>query len=107
MTQPTPDPVKVPLVIYINGKRHVVGEAVVHGEIIHTMLGNDISNEVMDQLIGRSDVAHFSLGFDEGPNPFRPTEVAATYPTQTYDELSGMGPNEWKQFVARQINNGQ
>ena len=71
--------VTVPLVVYTDGTRHVIGEATVKGERVTAEVGPDISEEIMDQLVLRPDNAHFSIGFDEGPNPFRkklfPSEV--------------------------------
>jgi len=62
--------VTVPLVVYLQGKRHVIGEATVKGAEVTATVGTDVSEEIMDQLNLRADVSHFSLGFDVGPNPF-------------------------------------
>ena len=63
--------VTVPLVVYISGKRHVIGEATVRGKDITMAVGTDVSEEIMDQLHLRPDYSQFAIDFTEGPNPFR------------------------------------
>lgn len=59
MTQPLPN--QVPLVIYVNGERKVIGTAIVEGDKITSTLDTPLDPEVLD-LIGRSGPNEFSLG---------------------------------------------
>ena len=61
----------VPLVMYIDGERKVIGEATVQGTRVRATIGNDAGAEVLDLIFGRPGEAMFSLGFSEGPNPYR------------------------------------
>lgn len=59
MTQPLPS--TVPLVIYIDGERKVIGTAIVQGDKITTTLNDILDDEVLD-IIARSGPNEFSLG---------------------------------------------
>lgn len=54
MVQPTsPDDfASVPLTMYVRGKRYVIGEAVIKGRMLETTIGQPLSDEVMDYIMG-------------------------------------------------------
>jgi hypothetical protein len=66
------DVVKVPLVIYIHGVRHVVGETEIYGKQMSVSLGVEIANEVIELLAGWPEKAQFMLDFPQGPIAYRP-----------------------------------
>lgn len=57
--------VQVPLVIYVDGVRHVVGEATVKGSEIHAVMDERKSEAVMDWLF-KQEKNEFSLSYGEG-----------------------------------------
>lgn len=61
----------VPLTTYVNGERKVIGEATIQGSRVRMVLGDDIGAEALELIFGRPGEAMFSLGFSEGPNPYR------------------------------------
>lgn len=65
-----PEHATVPLVVYVDGKRRVVGEATITSGEITAELGDDVGEELMDQLFNRAEQAHFSIGFSMPPYPF-------------------------------------
>jgi len=55
--------VNVPLVIYVDGVRHVIGEAVVKGDRIEATLGDEpLAREVLDML--QHPTSSFSISYD-------------------------------------------
>ena len=75
--------IKVPLVVYILGERHVIGEAEIEGEHVRATLGDSpMSDEILDLFASSSDKLAFSLDYVEGPKLYPPVieEIAAIPP---------------------------
>jgi len=53
----------LPLVMYVDGKRHVVGEAAIEDGIVTGSLNDEIPDEVRDFVVA-SGLIGASLGFD-------------------------------------------
>lgn len=88
------DAMTVPLVVYVSGKRHIVGEATIHGFEISAAIDYPVDDEVMDLLAGRPEEAQFSLGFSKGPNPFRiPSDSELSQPR--YNINQAPNPTRW------------
>ena len=81
------DYANVPLVMYINGERKVIGEATINGREISTTLNVPIAEDVMGFLIGSSSLAQFSLNFSldyDGPVGVDSRQVEAKLETPIY-----------------------
>lgn len=60
-----PEHANVPLVMYMGTERIVVGEATVEGDVIRGLFGATVGEEVLGQIFGGLQEAHFSLSSDE------------------------------------------
>jgi hypothetical protein len=59
---------EVPLVMWVDGQRHVIGTATINGGEVATRLNDHpLAEEIMDALVGRPDECHFSIGFTKPP----------------------------------------
>ena len=59
---------EVPLVMWVDGKRHVIGTATVRGGEVSTMLNDTpLAEEIMDAIAGRPNESHFSIGWTRPP----------------------------------------
>jgi len=59
---------EVPVVIWINGEKHVVGHATIDGGVVSAVLNDPpLAEEVMDAIVGRPDECLFSIGFTKPP----------------------------------------
>jgi len=65
-----PEYATVPLVVYVHGKRNVIGEATVTGNTVKAVLGEDIAEELLGLVYERPRESQFSLEFYVGPNPY-------------------------------------
>jgi hypothetical protein len=66
--------IKVPLVIYVDGMRKVIGEAVIKGDQIEATIGEDAGQEVLEML------AHPTSSFSISYDTTRGREEAAAIP---------------------------
>jgi len=87
--------VNVPLVIYVDGIRHIIGEAVVKGDQIEATLGDEpMAREVLDML--QHPTSSFSISYDTAEaraNPI-PKDVSSKLVLERYrkgfDEVERM-----------------
>ena len=64
---------EVPLVMWVNGERHVIGTARVNGGEVSNMLNNTpLAEELMDAIVGRPEECYFSIGFTKPPFRYGP-----------------------------------
>lgn len=82
------EPLKVPLVVYVDGERKIIGEAVVDGETIYGTIGEDAGEKVVnyiDRGLGEFSIGHF---------PFTPPPI----------DVMQLGLFEKKDIVEKAIN---
>jgi len=85
------DPIKVPLVVYVDGERKVIGEAVVDGETIYGSVGEDVGEKLVNYI--DRGLGEFSIGrfpFVLPPNELKHLSLFGTEPFPR-DHLLGEG----------------